>query len=199
MSNELVRIPFYGDELHAIEQDGKPWVVLKPMCEALGLEPTAQWRRIQRQAWARGCTAIMATQVAGQGREVFCLNLDIVPMWLATISTGRIADLAVRAKLERYQREAAAVLRAHFLRQSPSDPFTAICSLLAQVERQRKIDIARLGAELAETRALFIDFAKTVKDSGRRIVFNKGTRLTRARSRKSPAQLSIVGNGTKPA
>jgi hypothetical protein len=42
------------------------------------------------------------------------IDLDALPMWLATIESSRVAEPA-REKLVRYQREAAAVLRDHFL------------------------------------------------------------------------------------
>jgi hypothetical protein len=78
------------------------------------------------------------------------------------------------------------LVEGYFARPAPSDPFTGLCSLLAQVERQRKTDIARLDGELRELRA----FTRAVKDSGRRIVFAKGLRIVKAR--KPKAQLEMV-------
>lgn len=58
----------------------------------------------------------MVTQIPGddQSREVFCIDLDSLPMWLATIDDGKVAA-SLRPRLIDFQRECARVLRDHFL------------------------------------------------------------------------------------
>jgi hypothetical protein len=57
--------------------------VLRPPCEALGLQANAQRERIERQDLAT--TRVMrAVAEDGKNRGLFCVHLDTVPMWLAS-------------------------------------------------------------------------------------------------------------------
>ncbi len=108
----VIHVPFHGDSLAALNDQGKVWVPVRSLTEALGLEFSAQFRRLKRQPWA---TVAMMAMVAGDGknRSTICLDLDSLPMWLATIDVKRVAP-AAREKLVVYQRECAKVLREHF-------------------------------------------------------------------------------------
>lgn len=130
--SEIVRVPFHGDEVHAIQQGEDVWVPLKRVCERLGLDANGQRQRLSRQPWARACV-MHAQDASGRNQEVFCLHLDCVPMWLATIQTSRVSP-EHRAKLALYQRECARVLRDHFFR-APAGPsreeFQALATVVA--------------------------------------------------------------------
>lgn len=112
MSAGLVKVAFHGDELLAHQDERGVWVVLKRVCEALGLQAHGQAAKLKDKPWAVTQT-ICATGPDGKNYEMMALHLDALPMWLATIDAGRVAP-AVRAKIERYQVEAAKVLRDHF-------------------------------------------------------------------------------------
>lgn len=118
VSFEMVRVA--GDELAAANVDGTVWVSVRRMCEVLGLEESGQRQKLSdpsRTPWAT--TGVMPGVGAdGRNREVFCLDLDSVPMWLATIDTSRVRPDA-KAKVVLFQREAAKVLRDHFLAPKP--------------------------------------------------------------------------------
>lgn len=119
--NELTiqTVQFYEDQLQVVgDTREEAFVVLRPACEALGLDVDSQRNKLKAAAWA---TTAMITAVAedGKPREMFCLHLDSVPMWLATIQPSRAFESS-RPKLERYQREAAKVLAEHFLGRSRS-------------------------------------------------------------------------------
>lgn len=113
--SELKTIRFDGDNLQVVREDAQVWVVLKRACEALGIDHDSQRKRLadrERCPWA---TTVIMTAVAedGRNRELFCLDLDSLPMWLATIEVSRVRPEA-REKLIHYQRECARVLRDHF-------------------------------------------------------------------------------------
>ena len=108
----VVHVPFNDDVIEAIPESGRVLIPLRPLCDGLGLQSEAQRKRLLGQAWAT-TSVTEAVAADGRSRELFCLDLDSLPMWLATISTRRVRP-EVRAKLERYQREAARVLRDHF-------------------------------------------------------------------------------------
>lgn len=111
--NNMVQVPFHGDTLLAVkDEQGQVWVALKRMCEALGMAFEPQFTKLKNKRWA-GITMIVTPDAKGVEQRTFCLNLDSVPMWLATIDTNRVAP-DVASKLEQYQLECARVLRDHF-------------------------------------------------------------------------------------
>ena len=114
MAVRLELVKFHDDTLVGCRgEDGNAWVPLKPMCEALGLDDNGQGQRLKKQSWATACV-MHAVGADGKAREMLCLALSSVPMWLATIQAGRI-DERLRPKLELYQREAHDVLAEHFV------------------------------------------------------------------------------------
>lgn len=118
---ELVTVDFHGDVLEAVRgDDGRVWVSIRKVCEGLGLSPDAQRVKLEGKSWA---TTAMIAVVAqdGKRREVAAVDLDALPMWLATIEPARVAE-HVRPKLERYQVECARVLKDHFFPSSSGDP-----------------------------------------------------------------------------
>ena len=63
---DITKIPFHGTTIVATEIDGVPHVAVKPVCEAIGLDYSAQYRRIHRQPWA---TVAMMTTVGADGKN----------------------------------------------------------------------------------------------------------------------------------
>jgi hypothetical protein len=110
-------IIFYDDELTAVQlEGGEIYVPVRRLCENLGLDWTAQYRRIMRDEVLREAqrsVAIMATDLkhrfAPEQSEMVCLPLDLVPGWLFGIQTGRV-KAEIRPKLIRYRRECFRVL-----------------------------------------------------------------------------------------
>jgi hypothetical protein len=119
MSGELLTIDFYGDTLEACQRDGKVWVSLRRLCENLGVELESQRRKLNAKSWAT-TGEITAVAEDGKQRAVTAIDLETIPLWLATIDERKVAP-DVRPKLVRYQREAARVLADHFFRR-PAPP-----------------------------------------------------------------------------
>lgn len=111
-TKSLVPVAFDGDVIETLPDGERVWVGVRGVSESFGIDASTQIAKLKGHAWA---TVGLRPMVAEDGkiREVFCLDLDSFPMWLATIDAGRVADEA-RPKLIRYQREAARVLRDHF-------------------------------------------------------------------------------------
>lgn len=119
MAADMVKVPFHGDELLAVQDDRGVWVSIRRVCEVLGVDESTQRRKLKDRAWA--VTGIKpATGPDGKTYQAACLHVDALPMWLATIETSKVKPEA-RKKLERFQVEAAKVLRDHFIRQRESD------------------------------------------------------------------------------
>lgn len=133
MAHELIKIDFHGDELQVFEQDNKVWVVLKRCCESIGIAYEGQRQRLcdkERSPWA--CTCLMQVHDAsGRQQEAYLIDLDSLPMWLATISPKRV-KVEIRTKLALYQAECAKVLRDHFFGKSSSQE-ASLATLLVKL------------------------------------------------------------------
>lgn len=109
----LIPIPFHGGSIQAVRDGDDVLVAIRPVCEVVGLDYSAQYRRLHRQPWA---TVAMTAAVAADGktRELAMVDRRTFTMWLATIDTGRIKSDAAREVLVQYQREAADALDRYF-------------------------------------------------------------------------------------
>lgn len=114
-TNALAPVPVPGTDkpLMAVEHEGKPVVSLRHACDAIGIEHSAQSRKLKSKSWAS--VVMMSTQVPGddQRREYAMIDRRTFTMWLATIDTSRVNDTA-RPVLEAFQAEAADALDAYF-------------------------------------------------------------------------------------
>lgn len=113
-SNALVPVPVPGTDrpIMATDVDGTPMVAVAPVCEAIGVDPKSQRRKLQSKSWATG---VMMTSVAADGkqREMYVIDRRTFTMWLATIDTSRV-NADARPILEAFQAEAADALDAYF-------------------------------------------------------------------------------------
>lgn len=122
---QIVTVNFRGDQLYGFEADDGVFVALKPIVRALGLDWSAQYRRVQRDPVLSEGIAMMATPYGlGGDQEAVCLKMDLVNGWLFGIDSARIKDEAVREKVILYQRECHGVLFRHFYKgaKSVSEP-----------------------------------------------------------------------------
>jgi len=92
--------------------DGRPGVVLRWICENLGLAPTGQVTRIKRTEVIADDLVSVQVQTEGGFQTMPALVLDSVPYWLATIDTKRVNDTEQRLEILHYQKEAVAALYA---------------------------------------------------------------------------------------
>lgn len=155
-TNQIVHVPFNGQSVDAAldEKSGAWLVALRPICENVGVDYSAQYRRLDRQPWAT--IAMMATVGAdGKQREMVMVDRQTLVMWLATIDTSRVRSDEARAVVVAYQRECAKVLDAYFMpthkemvdaSQLLADPDFAVKTFTALRD-------ARAHAEAAERRA----------------------------------------------
>jgi hypothetical protein len=113
MSADLVRIPFHGTDLLAVDVDGKPQIVLRPAVESLGLDFSAQRRKLQSRSWA--CIGEKTMQLPGdaQRRTHTAVDVRTFLMLLATINENNVAENK-RGLLIAYQAEVADVIEAYW-------------------------------------------------------------------------------------
>jgi len=104
---EIVKVG--NDEIEAVRDPaGKGWVLVKRVCEVLGLQHDAQRRRLTKQPWA-DTTMMVATASDGKNYENFVISTESTPMWLATVQTSRV-NPKIKPKLIQFQKLAAKAL-----------------------------------------------------------------------------------------
>ncbi len=124
----LVRVPFHGDEIECVREGDNVWMSIPRACGNIGIAEHGQIAKLRQKTWARVQT-ICTPDSRGVSQDTWCLHLDSVPMWLATIEPSRVSENA-REKLASYQLECARVLRDHFFgRPAPALDVQAIVTM----------------------------------------------------------------------
>jgi hypothetical protein len=118
--NELRRIElatihdleFHGGPLPVVRMAGEPYVVLRPVIEALGLDYSSQLKRLKRQPWG---VVVMVTTTGADGKtyQMAAVSRKTFVMLLASVDVDRVSE-ATRDKLAVYQTESSEVLDAYW-------------------------------------------------------------------------------------
>lgn len=116
----LQRFDFDGDAIDVQKDGNEVFVSVKRVCEALGVDYPTQLSKLKEKEWAV-VGLCPTTGTDGKSYQMTMLHLDSLPLWLATIDAGRVAEDA-RPKLLRYQKECARVLADHFLGRRSQSP-----------------------------------------------------------------------------
>ncbi|MCZ7666123.1 MAG: phage antirepressor N-terminal domain-containing protein [Chloroflexi bacterium] len=91
---EQKEVTFYEDELTAVRSDdGQVYVSLPSLCDSLGIQTSAQTKRIKRHdVLADGYEVVSVTyssildEQPDQRRLAGVLRVDLVPLWLTGLS-----------------------------------------------------------------------------------------------------------------
>ncbi len=136
---EVKTVDFYGDQITAAEgADAEIYVPINPMAISLGLDRSAQQRRIQRDPVLSKRVRNLRIDSGGGPQRQVCLPLDLLPGWLFGITTGKMSP-ELQEKLNRYREEAFKVLWRAFRNDiTPAAPppvdLTPAEQILAQAE-----------------------------------------------------------------
>lgn len=152
MDNLIVKaVDLMGDSVTAAQDsEGIIWVGIRWLCQGVGMSE-GQWKRqitnIQKDLLLKrgGSNLILPTESGNQ--EVFCLQNDYLPIWLAKISitpTMQKERPELADKLLEYQLKAKDILAAAFMPKQSTMPQTVQgqIQLLAQgnVELNKRVD-----------------------------------------------------------
>lgn len=104
-------VDFYGDDIPVAQaEDGTLFVALRPITDFLGLQFSAQRRRVLRDdVLAERLRPVLMMAADGRQREQLCLPLDLLPGWLFGVTPGQ-ARPEIMAKLKRYRADCFRVL-----------------------------------------------------------------------------------------
>lgn len=136
MGNKVISI-INGTEILTVEQDGEIFVPIRPICDALGIDFSAQYSKLQSDESLNSTIAIIATVAADEkARDMVCLPLKFIYGWLFTINPGKVARESRNAVI-RYRRECYDALYEHFTVSMVRTIETnkAEISLLSQINR----------------------------------------------------------------
>lgn len=144
--NELVTIPFRGSEVQAVDVDGKPHVVFRPLVESIGMDFASQYRRLNGKSWA---TIVKTTTVGadGKNRDMTVIDVRTLTMWLATIDENRVSEKA-RPLVVAYQAEIADVIESYWTQGGAINPRAdehQVNALIYQARAQMELAQAARG------------------------------------------------------
>jgi P22_AR N-terminal domain len=112
--NRILTTSFHGTEMYAFQLAGVVFVALRPVVEGMGLDWSAQLKRVKRDPILSEGVAMMAIPFGRGGlQDQVCLRLDLVHGWLFTIDSTRV-HISLRERVQLYQRECYEVLFKHF-------------------------------------------------------------------------------------
>lgn len=132
-------INFYGDVLLIAMIGNTPFVALRPIADFLGLEWSAQYRRVQRDDVLSEEAQLVATTGAdGRQRDMFSIPLEFLPGWLFGITSSKATKPEYVPKIKRYRRECFRVL----WQAVQTDLLPYVESTIAEMEPQQPVPLA---------------------------------------------------------
>lgn len=108
----LIPVLFDHDTLILVEHNGQPYVAMRPLVTAMGLDWASQFVKIG-QKFGAVVVEITTTGADGKQYRMICLPLRKLPGWLYSINPGKLAA-ELRGKVVRYQDECDEVLWKHW-------------------------------------------------------------------------------------
>lgn len=113
--NKVVPVNFHGAELYGVKLGAVTLIAIKPIVTAMGLAWHGQFERIKRDPiLSKGVRIIRMPLGRGGPQDTICLPLDLIHGWFFTLSSLRIKDAELRARVQLFQRECYDVLYRHF-------------------------------------------------------------------------------------
>ena len=110
----LTPVQFHGATLTVTTIDNVPFVAMRPICDAIGIDWQAQHARITRHPVLNSVVSVTKTTGAdGKQYDMLLLPLDKLTGWLFGVSVRRVKP-ELRERLTQYQAECFDVLASHF-------------------------------------------------------------------------------------
>ena len=110
MNKQIVKfLEFKGKNIVYLSVDGTYWIAVKPVCEALNIEYTRQYKNLKKDPILISALAKQPMQIPGddQLREYICLPEKYIYGWIFSIRSDS-------KELQEYKMECYQVLYNHF-------------------------------------------------------------------------------------
>lgn len=184
-------VVFYDDELTAVlvkaGEEEQIFVPVRPMCGYLGIDWSAQRKRIVGDPVLSEevrSVAVTATEAGGK-RDMLCLPLEFLNGWLFGVSASRVKP-EIRKQLIRYQKECYRVLSRAFVSRPGAEEVSPATATLLQVR-----EMGRAIMQMAEEQIEFERRLVTTEDRLDRaavVVSALDRRVSTIEERLSPGQ-----------
>ena len=141
----LLPVTFHGDTLYLVEYQDEPFTPAKPICEAIGLDWSAQYTKLTGDPQRWGMRSI-PTPTAGGEQKTLCLPVRKISGWLSSINASRAKD-EIRHKLIAYQAECDDALWHYWTDghvERPGAPVQGTLGLLPPLARPRAENLPKL-------------------------------------------------------
>jgi len=163
-------IVFRGKEIATADlRDGRGYVSIRSLCEAMGLDPRAQRKRLMRQQnFFEPYTATILMKTPGGPQKTLCLMSQAVPMFLTGVELERIQDEEARENFRVYLEEALIVLAEHFgISERGEIQFLreSVARMVAEQELFEENIAKKVEAELAELRRAHDEKVQQIRDA----------------------------------
>ncbi|MDD5698808.1 MAG: phage antirepressor N-terminal domain-containing protein [Victivallaceae bacterium] len=146
--NEIVKVPFYGDEIVVIEENGQRYVGMKPIVQGIGLDWDKQQELIKRDPVLSSVTTITGvTGKDGKTYQMICLPLEYLNGWLFKVPASRYKGWK-REAIIRYQKKCYLALHDYFMHGAAVNSAISLEQTTAVLKRlldklDRKDDVIR--------------------------------------------------------
>jgi hypothetical protein len=142
MSKSYELVPFSHGAIPTITNGDDITVIIKPVCEIIGLDWESQRQRINRHPVLAEGACIMEVPSGGGIQSTMVMTLEAFHAFLLTLHPDRIKDEVVRERIIAYQRTAFRVVFEHF-----HGPLR-----IASPKRPTVAEFLRVGAALKKER-----------------------------------------------
>jgi len=157
MSNQvrvLDPFDFHGNTLTVVDNNGEPYVAMKPLAEGMGLDWGGQHKKLTDESsrWSISFISILQSG-DGKQREMLCLPLRKLTAWLMLLQPSRLStEVAERVRL--YQLECDDALWAYWSKGVAINPRAEtsmtrddilLQALQSLVEKEKKIAALEQG------------------------------------------------------
>ena len=131
------QVKFNEDVISVIEEDGEPYVAMKPISEGIDLTWNSQFELIKRDPVLSAAVRVIRTVAFdGKSREMTCLPLKYLNGWLFKLDAARYEGDR-RDRIIRYQKECYDVLFKHFF----GDPDRTYATLMEMQEKIAQLEV----------------------------------------------------------
>ena len=127
---EVKEVAFNGTNLLGIKtSDGIIYTQLKRFCDELGIDHSAQLKRIKRDEVLKDGVVTLTMPTKGGPQELTCLDVDLLPFWLVGVKS-HLCKEEIRPHLNKFRIQASKVLAQAFITsEKKEDP-----KVLSQIE-----------------------------------------------------------------
>ncbi|ENW95974.1 phage antirepressor N-terminal domain-containing protein [Acinetobacter sp. NIPH 298] len=111
-------VKFNNQQVPVFFHNEKPYVVMKPICENIGLDWRSQLKRIKRNQVLNQGVVMMTTPSIKGDQDSVALPLGMLNGWLMGVDANKVR-LEIKDTLIKYQLECYDVLYKHFMPKPP--------------------------------------------------------------------------------